>query len=161
MRIETLRVNDKELKEINANPKKYGIAQKRTLKGLNSGDVAEVIFRHHLKNKGAQVDLRVNRDSKKWTKSADVLGYNVKSSHATLVSDFTKRISLDEACNYYLKNDSGDKYAYIEGDKAYIMDKGEMSKFIMKFGSVQKNNTKFKLRLKVSKKIPQFLESLA
>lgn len=161
MRIETLRINDRELKEINVNPRKYGIAQKRTLKGLNNGDVAEVIFRHHLKNKGAQVSLSVNRDGKKWNVSSDVLGYNVKSSHATLVSDFTKRVSLDEACNYYLKNDSGDKYAYIENGKAYIMDKGEMSKFIMKFGSVQKNNSKFKLRLKVSKKIPSFLESLA
>lgn len=160
MIIETLRINDKQLKDINANPKKYGIAQKRTLKGLNSGDMAEVIFRHHLKNKGARVDLRVNRDGKKWNMSSDVLGYNVKSSHATLVSDFTKRLTLDEACNYYLENDKGDRYAYIEDGKAYIMNKSEMSKFIMKFGSVQKNNSKFKLRLKVSKKIPSFLESL-
>jgi hypothetical protein len=160
MRIETLNITKTQLESINTNPKKYGIAQKRTLKGLNSGDVAEVIFRHHLKNKGAKVDLRVNRDGKKWNTSPDVLGYNVKSSHATLVSDFTKKLTLDEACNYYLENDKGDRYAYIENGKAYIMNKSEMAKFIMKFGSVQKNNSKFKLRLKVSKKIPSFLESL-
>jgi len=160
MRIETLNITKTQLESISANPKKYGIAQKRTLKGLNSGDMAEVIFRHHLKNKGAQVDLRVNRDGKKWSASPDVLGYNVKSSHATLISDLNTRVTLDEACDYYLKNDSGDRYAYIESGKAYIMNKDEMSKFIMKFGSVQKNNSKFKLRLKVSKKIPSFLESL-
>jgi len=160
MRIETLNITKTQLESISENPKKYGIAQKRTLKGLNSGDMAEVIFRHHLKNKGAQVDLRVNRDGKKWSASPDVLGYNVKSSHATLISDLNTRVTLDEACDYYLKNDSGDRYAYIENGKAYIMNKGEMSKFIMKFGSVQKNNSKFKLRLKVSKKIPSFLESL-
>jgi hypothetical protein len=160
MRIEKLNITKTQLESINTNPKRYGIAQKRTLKGLNSGDVAEVIFRHHLKNKGAQVSLSVNRDGKKWNKSSDVLDYNVKSSHATLISDLSARVTLDEACNYYLENDKGDRYAYIEDGKAYIMDKGEMSKFIMKFGSVQKNNSKFKLRLKVSKKIPQFLESL-
>lgn len=165
MKITTLNITKEQLDEIKNNYREYGIAPKRGSVEPNHGDLMEVCYKVHLKNNGANIDVNMNRDGVKWTKGSDIDTTSIKSSHASLVHDLTTRLPLDQAADYYLNNCHSTIYAYVEetqdGLTAFEMNKQDMRKFIIAYGSVQKNKGGFKLRLKENKSIVKYLFSLA
>lgn len=90
-------------------------------------------------------------DSVEFSKSADVLDYSVKTSHASLPSTLKGETIVDKLNDMY-KRDYANKYVYIsDNNDAYIMDKREFTAFVTKFGRLerdsQKNGGGMKVRL--------------
>lgn len=90
-------------------------------------------------------------DSVEFSKSADVLDYSVKTSHASLPSTLKGETIADKLNDMY-KRDYANKYVYIsDNNDAYIMNKCEFTAFITEFGRLerdsQKNGGGMKVRL--------------
>lgn len=90
-------------------------------------------------------------DSVEFSKSADVLDYSVKTSHASLPSTLKGETIADKLNDMY-KRDYANKYVYIsDNNDAYIMDKCEFTAFVTEFGRLerdsQKNGGGMKVRL--------------
>lgn len=90
-------------------------------------------------------------DSVEFSKSADVLDYSVKTSHASLPSTLKGETIADKLNDMY-KRDYANKYVYIsDNNDAYIMDRREFTAFVTEFGRLerdsQKNGGGMKVRL--------------
>jgi len=90
-------------------------------------------------------------DSAEFSKSADVLDYSVKTSHASLPSTLKGETIVDKLNDMY-KRDYANKYVYIsDNNDAYIMDRREFTAFVTEFGRLerdsQKNGGGMKVRL--------------
>lgn len=90
-------------------------------------------------------------DSVEFSKSADVLDYSVKTSHASLPSTLKGETIADKLNDMY-KRDYANKYVYIsDNNDAYIMNKREFTAFVTEFGRLerdsQKNGGGMKVRL--------------
>lgn len=90
-------------------------------------------------------------DSVEFSKSADVLNYSVKTSHASLPSTLKGETIADKLNDMY-KRDYANKYVYIsDNNDAYIMDRREFTAFVTEFGRLerdsQKNGGGMKVRL--------------
>lgn len=90
-------------------------------------------------------------DSVEFSKSADVLDYSVKTSHASLPSTLKGETIADKLNDMY-KRDYANKYVYIsDNNDAYIMNKHEFTAFVTEFGRLerdsQKNGGGMKVRL--------------
>lgn len=90
-------------------------------------------------------------DSVEFSKSADVLDYSIKTSHASLPSTLKGETIADKLNDMY-KRDYANKYVYIsDNNDAYIMNKCEFTAFVTEFGRLerdsQKNGGGMKVRL--------------
>lgn len=90
-------------------------------------------------------------DSVEFSKSADVLDYSIKTSHASLPSTLKGETIADKLNDMY-KRDYANKYVYIsDNNDAYIMNKCEFTVFVTEFGRLerdsQKNGGGMKVRL--------------
>lgn len=90
-------------------------------------------------------------DSVEFSKSADVLDYSIKTSHASLPSTLKGETIADKLNDMY-KRDYANKYVYIsDNNDAYIMNRREFTAFVTEFGRLerdsQKNGGNMKVRL--------------